>query len=95
MAGFSYKNNPFTPEQYQAQLDVCSKMFLRWRVKLEFYKKKPIEQAFTLWWNLRGPTGFKTTEDSFRFRKELLANVLSYIQESINENSKLENPDKS
>lgn len=85
MAGFSYKNNPFTPKQYQDHLDALSKIFLRWRVKLEFYKNKPIEQAFALWWNLRGPTGFKTSEDSFRLRKELLANVLSYIQEPLNE----------
>lgn len=69
---FSYKLvNDNTSELYQRMLVLDSTAFLGWRNKTTGRQNLPVEKCFRAWWIQKGRTGFKTSEDSARYRKEL------------------------
>lgn len=80
MAAFSYRNPPKELD-YQELLRRMGVMFIRYRLKAwEGFASKPLNKQFEIWWHAKGPTGFRTTEDSFRFRRELFAVIERMIQ---------------
>lgn len=77
MAAFSYKHNPFTPEQYAEMLEKLGKLFVKWRLSNDFYRTKELHQAYRLWWFAKGPTGFSGSEDRLRFKQELFNHIMT------------------
>jgi hypothetical protein len=46
--------------------------FQQWKAKTSFRRVQTVAQAFPAWWILKGPAGFRSTEDAMVFRGLLL-----------------------
>jgi hypothetical protein len=64
-----------TRTEFEAVLRKHGLRFLRWRAGSVRRKTLPIATVFKQWWLQRGPLGFRTNEDAFRFQSDLLAFV--------------------
>lgn len=84
MAAFSYKDiTPARELEYRELLRRLGIMFIRYRMRAwEGFASKPLNKQFEIWWAAKGPTGFRTTEDSTRFKRELLDSIVALMEES-------------
>lgn len=67
--------NENTKEDFAKLVQLYAKAFFRWRSKNLTAKALPLAKALAVWWRLKGPTDFKSTADTFRFKADLRAEV--------------------
>lgn len=60
-----------TQAEYETVLEKHALDYLRWASERFDRKDWPLEKLYASWWFHKGPTGFRTTADAFRFKKEL------------------------
>lgn len=77
---FSYADIADVNEEwYQTMLRKLAIRFVQFRKAKPFVQQKPLEEQFKLFWLHKGPTAFSSNEDTFRFKKELLAYITDML----------------
>jgi hypothetical protein len=65
-----------TQVEYTAVLDKHATEFLTWLAEKDDRNTWSLERAFASWWFHKGPTGFRTSNDTIRFKRELYEHLV-------------------
>jgi len=78
MATFNLSD--LSPEQYEDLLRRFVVIFIRFRLRMQHLREKPLKTQYLVWWVSKGPTGFKTNKDALQFKQDLFARIEAFIE---------------